>query len=140
MTAAMSISPYVFFKGTCRDALARYAEIFGGEPMLMTAESMPPEVPIDADKRDWIMHGMLGVNGGMLMASDDIFGETDAMAGCAVQLNYATAAEAKAIFDQLAEGGTTTMAFEATFWSAGFGTCTDAFGIRWMVGTDEAPG
>ncbi len=136
----MNISPYVFFPGTCRAAMTRYAEIFGTAPQLMTAEGMPPEFPVDDDKRDWIMHGMLEVNGGTLMASDNIFGGDAPMAGCAVQLNYPTAAEAQAIFDQLADGGETTMAFTATFWSAGFGTCTDKFGVRWMVGCDEQAG
>ena len=73
------------------------------------------------------------------MASDSIFEDMPAMAGCAVQLNYATAAEAKAIFDQLTEGGTVTMPWAATFWSAGFGTVTDAFGVCWMVGCTEEP-
>lgn len=134
----MNIAPYVFFNGTCREALNWYATIFGTVPNLMSAEDMPSEFPVEPDKRSWIMHGMLPVNGGTLMASDNLFGESAVMEGCAIQLNYATAAEAKAIFDQLSAGGEITMAWEATFWSAGFGTCTDRFGIRWLIGTDEA--
>jgi PhnB protein len=37
------------------------------------------------------------------------------------------------IFNALAEGGTTMMPFQKTFWAAGFGMCTDRFGIPWMV-------
>lgn len=134
----MNLSPYVFFNGNCRAALTRYGEIFGAEPMLMTADGMPEDIPVPEERRNWIMHGMVSVNGGTLMASDDVFDNSAPMAGCAIQLNYATAAEAKSVFDQLAEGGEITMPWEATFWSAGFGTLTDRFGIKWMVGTDEA--
>jgi PhnB protein len=37
------------------------------------------------------------------------------------------------IFNALAEGGTTIMPFQKTFWANGFGMCTDRFGIPWMV-------
>ncbi|NBD30827.1 MAG: VOC family protein [Alphaproteobacteria bacterium] len=135
----MTISPYLFFNGNCRDALNRYGEILGARPEIMDASGMPPEFPVPDERRDWVMHGNLKTASGTIMASDNIMGTSDPMAGCAVQLNYATAAEAKAIFDQLAEGGEITMAWAPTFWSAGFGTLTDRFGVRWMVGCDEPP-
>jgi PhnB protein len=42
---------------------------------------------------------------------------------------------AKRVFEQLAEGGATSAPFAATFWSPGFGACTDRFGVQWMVDT-----
>ncbi len=31
------------------------------------------------------------------------------------------------------------MPFEKTFWSPGFGSCIDRFGIPWMVNTGDEP-
>ena len=135
----MTICPYLFFNGNCREALTYYGEVFGTTPEIVDCSGMPPEFPVPEDRRHWVMHGKMAVGGGMLMASDSVFEEMPAMAGCSVQLNYATAADAKAVFDHLADGGTVTMAWAPTFWSAGFGALCDRFGIRWMVGCDEAP-
>lgn len=135
----MSISPYLFFNGTCRAALSRYGEIFGAKPQLMEASGMPSDFPVPEDRKDWVMHGSLAIAGGTLMASDNIMGSSEPMAGTAVQLSYDTAAEAKTIFDALADGGEITMPWAPTFWSAGFGTLTDQFGVHWMVGCEEPP-
>lgn len=136
----MNPTPYLFFNGNCREALTFYAELFGSKPEIMEASGMPEEFSVPGDKKDWVMHGSLQIGDGMLMASDSIFGDSERMSGCSVQLDLPTAAEGKAIFDKLAEGGEVTMVWEPTFWSAGFGTCTDKFGTQWMIGTSEMPG
>ncbi|WP_306117679.1 MULTISPECIES: VOC family protein [unclassified Roseitalea] len=132
--------PYLFFNGQCRQALDFYADVFDGEVSgVMPASQMPPEFPVADDKKDWIMHARLGVGDGAIMASDNIMETSAPMDGCSVMLSYPTAAEARAVFDRLAEGGEITMAFEPTFWAAGFGTLRDRFGVRWMIGSDEPP-
>lgn len=131
--------PYLFFNGNCAEAMAGYASIFGGTPELMPASGMPPEFPVPEARKHWIMHGSLAVGDGILMASDNIMGETGAMTGCAVTISMPTLADAREVFDKLAEGGEITMPFAPTFWSAGFGALTDRFGVRWMIGCDEAP-
>lgn len=137
----MQIAPYLFFNGDARAAITRYAEIFGIDmPEIMTMRDGPPGLPVPDDRMDWVMHcTMMLPGGGMLMMSDDFMGDSPAMAGTSVQLNFPTAAEAKTVFDALAEGGDVRMQWEPTFWSAGFGALTDRFGIRWMVGCDEQP-
>jgi PhnB protein len=136
----MSLSPYVFFQGTCKEALNFYAGIIGqSAPDLMPVAGSDMAGDVAEDKQDWILHGMLALKDGMLMASDDVFGSEAKMSGAALMLNYATADEAKIVHDQLSAGGTPEMPFAATFWSAGFGSFTDRFGIKWMVGCDETP-
>ena len=39
----------------------------------------------------------------------------------------------------LAEGGEKFMEFEATFFSKGFGSCIDRYGVNWMVDTEGEP-
>ena len=135
----MTPTPYLFFNGTCREAMSFYASIFGGSPELMDASGMPPEYSVPDDRKNWIMHAYLPVGEGGIMASDNVMGESDSMAGCYVQLNYPTTAEARSVFDKLAAGGETTMPFEPTFWTAGFGILVDRFGTRWMINSDEPP-
>lgn len=130
--------PYLFFNGNCREALTHYGQIFGTTPEIMEPGSAP-DFPVTDAQKDWVLHGTLPVGEGVLLASDSFMEPAPALAGCAISVSYPTATEAKAIFDQLAEGGEVTMPFEATFWSAGFGMITDKFGVSWMVGCDEAP-
>jgi PhnB protein len=132
--------PYLFFNGTCREAMETYARILGAETEItMLASDGPPDMPVPEDKKDWIMHATLKIDQGHLMMSDNVMGTSDQMSGSSVLLSYPSVTEAKRVYDALAEGGTPEMPFEPTFWSAGFGTLTDRFGIRWMIGTDAPP-
>ena len=136
----MTPTPYLFFNGQCAEAIAAYAEIFGGEIMEhMPASDLPPEYPLPDDRKDWVMHSRVKIGDGYLMASDNIMGESAGMEGCSVMMSFPETARAKDVFDKLADGGDVEMAWAPTFWSAGFGTLTDRFGIKWMIGSDEMP-
>ena len=136
----MKPSPYLFFDGQCGEAIDTYADILGAEILdRMPASNMPPEYPVPEEKKDWVMHSRLKVGEGEIMASDNLFGEVPDMAGAAVMLSYETAAEGKAVYDKLADGGNVEMEWAPTFWCAGFGTLTDRFGVKWMIGCDEPP-
>ena len=60
------------------------------------------------------------------------------VAGFDVSYHTNDAAKARTVFDALSEGGKVGMAFAETFWSPGFGSFTDRFGIPWMVNTSPA--
>ena len=55
--------------------------------------------------------------------------------GFDVTLHTDDIAEARRWFGELAEGGREVMPFAATFWSPGFGSLVDRFGVPWMVNT-----
>jgi PhnB protein len=132
----MSFSPYLFFVGTCREAMTAYQSILGGQLDLVTAADMP-DAPPDAPK-DAIMHAALTLpDGGMLMASDDPSATEDGpKVGISVSYTAADAGEAEKVFTGLSEGGDVQLPMGATSWSPAFGMCTDRFGIPWMVGTN----
>jgi PhnB protein len=46
-------------------------------------------------------------------------------------------AEAKRVFDALAEGGQIQMPIGETFFAPAFGLCTDRFGTPWMIMVDR---
>lgn len=135
----MSFHPYLFFGGNCREAFARYHEIFGGELTLLTMADVPGEEPPPPDKADLIIHAALTSDGQLLMASDDpmspTFGPVQAM-----MVTYSTTSvdDATRVFDALADGGQVTQALMATFFSPGFGMCVDRFGTPWMITTERA--
>jgi PhnB protein len=132
----MSFSPYLFFVGTCREAMTAYQSIFGGELQIVTAADMP-DAPEDAPA-DAIMHAALILDGGaLLMASDDP-SATDAGPKTGIMVSYSASSPANAaeVFEALARGGEVQMPMGATSWSPAFGMCIDRFGTPWMVGAD----
>jgi PhnB protein len=80
------------------------------------------------------MHARMSLPGGsVLMASDAPPEHREKVQGFSVSLTVTDVADAERKFNALADGGTVTMPFSKTFWSRGFGMCTDRFGIPWMV-------
>lgn len=135
----MAFHPYLFFSGTCRPALTRYQEIFGGELVMMAMGDMPAsEEPPPPEQADMIMHAALSFGDNLLMASDDPTGDGGPVKG--VSVNYTTGDhdEAERVFAALSEGGEISMPMSETFWSPKFGMCVDRFGIPWMINV-EAP-
>ena len=92
------------------------------------ADHTPPE------HADRILHARLVIDGRYLMASDCMVGQPyEGMKGFSLSLIYPTDAEARRIFDALAEGGQVTMPMQETFWAKAFGMLVDRFGTPWMV-------
>jgi PhnB protein len=133
MEEPMAFRPYLFFGGNCREAFTRYQEIFGGELTLMTMKDVPGEEP-PADKADVIIHAAVTIGDDLLMASDDPMADSfGPVQGMMVSYDAADIADARRVFDALADGGTVTQALEPTFFSEAFGMCVDRFGTPWMV-------
>jgi PhnB protein len=129
------LDSYLFFDGTCAEAMQFYQRTLGGtmQAMMTYGESPEPE-QCPPGAKDRIMHACLVLDGRMLMASDSPAGMHKPMGGFALSLNYPTAAEARRVFDALAEGGAVMMPVTRTFWTEAFGMLTDRFGTPWMVG------
>jgi PhnB protein len=133
MEELMAFRPYLFFGGDCRDAFTRYQEIFGGELTLITMKDVPGEEP-PADKAELIIHAALTLGDDLLMASDDPMADDfGPVQGMMVSFDAADVADAKRVFDALAEGGEVRAPLSETFFSPAFGMCVDRFGTPWMV-------
>jgi len=134
----MSFHAYLFFSGTCKEAFTRYQKVFGGELFVMT-NADAPDGGMPGAAPDMVIHAALTLdNGAMIMASDDPTGDGEGTKGVSVSYTAKDKGEAKRVFDALAEGGEVTGALQETFFSPSFGTCTDRWGVAWMVNT-EAP-
>lgn len=141
----MKIVTSLSFRGQCREAFEFYAKVLGGR--IVAAHPYgegPPDMPVGPQYKDWLMHCWLEVGDQALMGADM---DTDWAPGVGqpkngfdVTLHTDDAAEARRWFDALKEDGRVVMDFAQTFWSPGYGSLVDRFGVPWMVNTNSAAG
>ncbi len=131
----MQLEPYLFFHGTCEEALNFYARCFGGEiTVLSRFAGSPVEADVDESFRNKIMHASFVAGDLKFMASDGRPGvPPDGEDDIALSVATTDEREGERVFAALAEGGTVTMALTDAFWGGRFGSLTDRFGVQWMV-------
>ena len=131
----MQVTTYLNFNGNCEAAFKFYAQALGGKiTMMMTQGESPMGDKVPTEMKNKIMHASLEMpGGGALMGADHPQGKKVQPTGFCVSIQMKDIEEAKRIFKGLSEGGTVQMEFQKTFWSPGFGMCTDKFEIPWMV-------
>jgi PhnB protein len=135
----MQLSPYLLFSGQCEAALKFYEKCgIGKIDGLLTYAGTPAGEHVPGEWRDKIVHGRLIIGDDSLLASDAPPDHQKQPQGFSVSLQLKDVPEGERIFKALAEGGTIKMPFAKTFWAAGFGMCTDQFGIPWMVNCEGA--
>lgn len=130
---ATTITTYLSFKDTAREAMAFYQSVFGGDLTSSTfAEYQVSEDPAEQDK---IMHSMLTTPSGQVLMAADTPDSMDysAPAGHSLSLSGDDEQELRGYWDALAEGGRTVMPLGPSPWGDSFGMCVDRFGISWMV-------
>jgi PhnB protein len=135
------LDSYLFFDGTCAEAMRFYERTLGGKiEMMMTHAQSPMGAQASPGNANRIMHARLVIDGHALMASDAMAGHPyEGMKGFSLALNYQTVAEARKAFDALANGGKVTVPMEKTFWAEAFGMLVDRFGTPWMVNGPAVP-
>lgn len=134
----MKIITSLSFRGQCCEAFQFYATVLGGKiTAAIPYGEGPPGMPVDAKVKDWLMHCWLEVGDQALMGADMDIGWAPnidkAKNGFDVTLHTASMEEARRWFDQLSAGGRVNQAFSETFWSPGYGSLVDKFGVPWMV-------
>lgn len=134
----MQLNPYLLFDGQCAAAFKFYAQLLGGEiVMLQTHDGSPAAEHTPPGWGDKILHARLLVGDAVLLGSDAPPQYQEKPQGFSVSLQVDRVAEAERIFNGLAEGGAVRMPFQQTFWAARFGMCVDRFGIPWMVNCEK---
>lgn len=148
---ATTLTPYLSFAGTTRQAFAFYEQALGAkiQAMLRYADMPAPPEGSAADgcggqpqpSGDGIMHACLELPGGAMLFAGDVPPGVPfkGIEGAMLALQYDTAAQAEAAFAALAEGGQVTMALAPAFWAKTFGMLTDRFGVSWAVNGEPIP-
>ncbi|MBX4197354.1 glyoxalase/bleomycin resistance/extradiol dioxygenase family protein [Candidatus Saccharibacteria bacterium] len=138
--ANISLEPYLFFKGNCREAMNFYKDAFGGEVEFTEAN---PEQMGDMPNKDWfkgkIMHSSL--KGPVNIMGSDSSTASDKAAKVELSLGGTDEAQMRAIFDKLAEGGNVRTPLAKQFWGDIFGQLTDKYNIDWImnIGPESQP-
>lgn len=134
----MQLNPYLNFNGQCKEAFNFYAEVLGGKvDFMMTWGEMPGADQFPAETHHLIMHATVRIDDATIMGADAPPGRYHEPKGISVSVHLKDKADSERVFNALAEGGNVTMPFQQTFWSGGFGMCTDRYGIPWMVNTEH---
>lgn len=137
-----STSTYLNFDGTTEAAFTRYQAIFGTSlqgPLQRFGDlpTRPGAPPLDDETRRRVLHVALPIVGGHVLHGSDIvpqFGHVLRVGNHAwIQLELDTRAEAERLFSALSEEGRVDTPLAEMFWGAVWGTCTDPFGVQWMV-------
>ena len=127
-------NPYLVFNGDCAAAMRFYERVLGGKLNLMTHADGPAADRVPPADAHRVMHAHLAFDGGVLMASDAMSSQpASPMRGFSLALTCPTAAEARRVFDALAEGGKVNVPLQKTFWAEAWGQLFDRFGTPWMV-------
>jgi PhnB protein len=145
-----SVSTYLNFPRNTEEAFNYYKSIFGGEffgGRIMRFGDIPssPDGPTIAEEdKNLVMHVELRI-----LDSHTLMG-TDAPESMGFKVNFGnnvyinlqpdTREETKRLFDKLSEGGTVSMELQDMFWGDYFGSCTDKYGVQWMLNCSEKKG
>jgi len=134
----MQLNPYLSFNGQCEEAFRFYERSLGGKIIAMvTYKDTPMAEQTPADWRGKIAHARLQLGNQLLMGSDGMVNCYEKPQGFTVAINIDDPAEAERVFHALAEGGTTRMPIQETFWARRFGMTTDRFGTPWMINCEK---
>ncbi len=138
----VTLTIYLNFDGSCREAFEFYRSVFGGEfDLINTFGEAPSDIPIPEDERAKIMHVSYRIGSSVLMGSDTSsqFGPPLEM-GNNFSISYSAQSreETDDLFAKISEGGKVAMPLADVFWGAYFGSCTDKFGVNWMFSCDHA--
>ena len=138
----MKVEPYLFFEGRCEEALDFYRQALGAQVSMLMRYKDNPEPAAGqgcgegmgaGPTPEMVMHAAFTVGETQVMASDGMGSGKPAFQGISLSLSPANEAEARRLFDALAQGGQVQMPLGKTFFSPAFGMVADRFGVSWMV-------
>lgn len=140
-------STYLNFPRHTEEVFHFYRSVFGGDFVggIHRFRDMPtsPGLPQIAEADlNLVVHIELLITGGHTLMG------TDAPESMGFKINFGnnqhinlepdSRAEAERLFKALAEGGKISMPLQDMFWGAYYGSCSDKFGVSWMINCDEA--
>jgi uncharacterized glyoxalase superfamily protein PhnB/uncharacterized protein YndB with AHSA1/START domain len=138
------VTTYLNFPGNTEEAFLFYQKVFNGTftghglKHFSEIEMPAGSPPMSEEHKKLIIHAELTIMGGhVLMATDAPESMGFKMVhgnNMHINLEPESREETQRLFDALSEGGTVTMPLEdMVFFGAYYGSCTDKYGINWML-------
>jgi PhnB protein len=139
--AIRKLNPYLNFNGTADKAIELYRTALGAKVEQIMRFGDVADMKAGPEHKDRIMHAVLRIGEGTIMASDTM-PDRPIGGGGAVQvtLDFDDPVDMGRRFEALSSGGTITFPLHDAFWGAKFGMLTDAFGVQWMFNCDVKRG
>ncbi|MDE2007614.1 MAG: VOC family protein [Rhodospirillales bacterium] len=98
----MQIQPYLFFDGSCDEAIAFYRDALGATPVMrLSYRDAPEPMPVPPEMADKVMHARLEIGGAVLLMSDACGVAADGFKRFSLTLPVPTEAEADRLFAAL---------------------------------------
>lgn len=127
---------YLFFNGTCYEAMNHYAETLSGEIefVFRNGDAPDPESRMPGSD-ELVMNMRMRLGQATVMASDASAGMYDGPSrGFRISLSPTSRAEFDRIFDALSKDAmAVAMPPDETFWAERFTMFTDRYGTAWML-------
>jgi len=139
---------YLNFQDNTEEAFNFYKSVFGTEftgGRINRFGDMPPmegQPPLPESDKNLVMHVALPILGGHLLMGSDApasMGFTiNKGNNLHISLHPDSRKEADDLFGKLSDGGSVHMPLTDMFWGDYWGSCTDKFGVQWMVNYHKA--
>jgi PhnB protein len=133
----MKLMPQLAFNGQCRQAFEYYERLLGGKITVMNTFGGPADATLPPDCKSaeagQVRFAELQVGAWAILGNDVPAESFQAMRGFNIALHTPTVAEARRVFDALANGGRITVPLSEVAWSPCFGLVTDRFGVPWLI-------
>lgn len=128
---------YLNFPGTTEEAFLYYQGIFGGEfEELKRFSDTPFGEKIPEADRAKIMHIRYALGNIRLMGTDALASLGQSLV---VGTNFSICVDAKdkteadVFYQKISANGKADMPMQDQFWGGYFGSCTDKYGVQWMI-------
>lgn len=129
----IELSPYIFFKGNCAEAMEFYKKVFGGELSVDKYDTLPDGTPGKEEMKGKILNAVLKPGHGFVLRGSDSPKASPAAKKVTICLTGGDEAYLRKVFDSLSKGGSVFQKLEKMFWGDLFGSVTDKYGVEWMV-------
>jgi PhnB protein len=128
-----TLTPYLLFDGTCREAMEFYHSVFGGELNMTKVSESPAKDQMPAFQQNKLVNARLKSLVVEISASDWLMPDRTPARGNTVCLflSGGTFPELRALFDKLATGANVTDPLKEVFFGY-YGALNDKYGNRWM--------
>lgn len=130
----MKFIPYFMFEGNTEEVINFYAKVFKGEITSIMRYSENPEMKVEDDYKDKVLHAELNVNGELMYFSDPFPGEPVSKGDqISVNIAFDSLEEIERVYKELSEGCDVFMPIADTFWGSRFASFVDKYGIGWSL-------
>jgi PhnB protein len=129
----ITLSTYLLFDGSCKEAMEFYHSCFGGELSISLVGDTPMRTMFPPETHNRVINARLKASGISLSASDWMLPSEQPVSGNTICLYISdgTASETRSLFDKLSYDSRVTDPLTAQPFGL-YGALNDRFGIRWM--------